>query len=704
MLRKRMIAGPLAILACLSIMTGLTHCEGRRTDDLTIRVSDTKGLTSTEVAQVAAQAVEAAQFYAPNSSVVITITDREGRILFQGATVDQSTGQSAQTQVTAENSALIGRSTARALTGSYFSSEGEAFSGETAFFIIQENFPPGTKNEDVGPLFGVENSSFASSDIIQASRFDVREDTVRPQLGMPVRNLMNNSNEVVDPALGITPHPTVTAGTGTVGIGTNTVPDAGVVNIVVNVQFGAPDASGAGPLHRQGAHVGGLGIAGNIDFQDIGDILIAGSFNLMPPPEIRGDRVVVDGVRFQYARTVFRRAPVLQGRTLQQLIAQNLVHVIQGPRSTLQTSTTNPFDTLRQIPPQAYVLARQQTIANALASPEAQAQGITDGPTAAKLFGINVITTSANKVSIDLPRRGTLLGDIKDQWRRSPNQAENPANLNATRDFRQVIASNALDLTDVSTIIRNAADTALNQRAGIRRPLGLNAVVHFTVCDQNGVNLGSFAMEDATVFSYDVAFQKGRGCAFFSDNRVAWAARSIGWVAQPHFPPGIDTTSEGPCFGIQALYNPLGNILHPALNGFQVFPGGLPIYQNGELVGAVGISGDGVDQDDQISFGGTAQPFGTPGFVRVDLVDDDQKVASLRRSVTKMQGATVAAINNLNAQAPLNASQQATLAQLTTLQQRLNAKLEELKNPNRLTNVPIPWFKFARAPLLSDTD
>ncbi|MDF1663362.1 MAG: heme-binding protein, partial [Planctomycetota bacterium] len=332
------------------------------------------------------------------------------------------------------------------------------------------------------------------------------------------------------------------------------------------------------------------------------------------------------------------------------------------------------------------------------------AAGITDGPTAAKLFGINVITTSVNKVSIDLPRRGTLLGDIKDTWRRSPNQAEDPSNINATRDFRQVIASNALDLGDVSTIIRNAADTALNQRAGVRRPLGLNAVVHITVCDQNGVNLGSFAMEDATVFSYDVAFQKGRGCAFFSDNRVAWAARSIGWVAQPHFPPGIDTTAPGPCFSIQGAYNPLGNILHPALNGFQVFPGGLPIYHNGELVGAIGISGDGVDQDDQISFGGTAQPFGTPGFVRVDVVDDASKVASLTRSLTKMLGATNAAINTLNAQAPLNASQQGTLTSLLTLQQLLNDKLQELKNPNRLTNVPIPWFKFARAPLLSETD
>ncbi len=33
-------------------------------------------------------------------------------------------------------------------------------------------------------------------------------------------------------------------------------------------------------------------------------------------------------------------------------------------------------------------------------------------------------------------------------------------------------------------------------------------------------------------------------------------------------------------------------------NGITVFPGGFPLYRNGVLIGAVGVSGDGVDQDD----------------------------------------------------------------------------------------------------------
>ena len=41
-------------------------------------------------------------------------------------------------------------------------------------------------------------------------------------------------------------------------------------------------------------------------------------------------------------------------------------------------------------------------------------------------------------------------------------------------------------------------------------------------------------------------------------------------------------------------------------NGIQVFPGGVPIYRGAQLVGAVGVSGDGVDQDDMVSLLGVA--------------------------------------------------------------------------------------------------
>ena len=37
-------------------------------------------------------------------------------------------------------------------------------------------------------------------------------------------------------------------------------------------------------------------------------------------------------------------------------------------------------------------------------------------------------------------------------------------------------------------------------------------------------------------------------------------------------------------------------------NGIQIFPGSVPIFRGETLVGGIGVSGDGVDQDDMISF------------------------------------------------------------------------------------------------------
>jgi hypothetical protein len=37
-------------------------------------------------------------------------------------------------------------------------------------------------------------------------------------------------------------------------------------------------------------------------------------------------------------------------------------------------------------------------------------------------------------------------------------------------------------------------------------------------------------------------------------------------------------------------------------NGIQIFPGSVPVYRGNVLVGGIGVSGDGIDQDDMISF------------------------------------------------------------------------------------------------------
>jgi hypothetical protein len=99
------------------------------------------------------------------------------------------------------------------------------------------------------------------------------------------------------------------------------------------------------------------------------------------------------------------------------------------------------------------------------------------------------------------------------------------------------------------------------------------------------------------------------------------STRAIGFMAQPFYPPGIEFHAPGPLFGIQdALPGGLGAGI-PGLdvtpgstvdatngNGITIFPGGLPLYKAGVLVGGIGVSGDGVDQDDYVA------SFGSAGF------------------------------------------------------------------------------------------
>ena len=68
---------------------------------------------------------------------------------------------------------------AKAITGAYLSSEGNAFSSRTASQIVQEHFNPREQFQPSGPLFGVQFSQLACSDLMRA--FDGVGPSVGPQ-------------------------------------------------------------------------------------------------------------------------------------------------------------------------------------------------------------------------------------------------------------------------------------------------------------------------------------------------------------------------------------------------------------------------------------------------------------------------------------------------------------------------------------------
>ena len=168
---------------------------------------------------------------------------------------------------------------AKAVTGAYLSSEGNAFSSRTASQIVQEHFNPREQFQPAGPLFGVQFSQLACSDLMRAF------DGVGPSVG-PQRS-----------PLGLSADP------------------------------------GGFPLYKSGTVVGGVGVLADgfytID-KDIADsdadvdeaIGYAATFGFAAPVDRRGDRITADGktlrfsdVDFNQLRTQSRRRRLASARS-----------------------------------------------------------------------------------------------------------------------------------------------------------------------------------------------------------------------------------------------------------------------------------------------------------------------------------------------------------------------------------------------------
>jgi len=197
-----------------------------------------------------------------------------------------------------------------------------------------------------------------------------------------------------------------------------------------------------------------------------------------------------------------------------------------------------------------------------------------------------------------------------------------------------------LSAADVKQILDNAETTANTTRAAIRLPLGSKARMVIAVADLDGTIIGLRRMQDSTVFSIDVAASKARNMVYFNTasrtvadlNGVpmgtAVTNRTIGFGAQPLYPPGIDGSNAGPFFNLYTM-----DLANPCTQGFQsgaansnksgivFFAGSAGLFRNGALAGGLGVSGDGVDQDDYVTSGGT-KGFEAPTNVRADQITD----------------------------------------------------------------------------------
>lgn len=225
---------------------------------------------------------------------------------------------------------------------------------------------------------------------------------------------------------------------------------------------------------------------------------------------------------------------------------------------------------------------------------------------------------------------------------------------------RASLAPGGLSVPDVTRIVNQAVAEAEVTRAQVRLPFGRTASFIIVVSDESGRILAEFRMRDALFDAVDVVPSKARNAYYFStregyevlrgfverapyDDYVwepdppagqGWAltSRTLSFGGQPLFPPGIDLEKNpltpGPWFDlfVYDTLNPCtegpgpsrgGNRAFLNQNGITWFPGSAPLYKDGRLVGGLGVSGDGVEQNDLVSAAGAAG-FEPPFDLRVD--------------------------------------------------------------------------------------
>ncbi|MDB5386863.1 MAG: Matrixin, partial [Planctomycetaceae bacterium] len=233
-------------------------------------------------------------------------------------------------------------------------------------------------------------------------------------------------------------------------------------------------------------------------------------------------------------------------------------------------------------------------------------------------------------------------------------------------------ADGSLTAADVTQIVQQGITEANRTRAAIRElpTLGQRTKMVFAVTDKTGEVLGLYRMPDSAYFSLDVAVAKARNVTYYADPAklqtvdkisslpagTALTSRTFRFLAEPRFPSGVDG-SKPPPFSILNEVNPTthqplinkknAENIGPAApadwfqtvfghdafnigtnfrdtstpsnlqNGVVFFPGSTPLYKNGKLVGGLGVSGDGVDQDDGVT-SAASTGFTAPSGIRAD--------------------------------------------------------------------------------------
>ncbi|WP_372916044.1 heme-binding protein [Sandarakinorhabdus sp.] len=544
-----------------------------------------EALSVADVQSVIARA--AAEASARGAPAVIAVVDRVGNVLavyrMAGARATATTRANANganidaqgVTVPAELAAI-----AKAITGAYLSSGGNAFSTRTASMIVQPHFPPSARTVGLesGPLYGVQFSQLPCSDLV--ARFGVGSPFVGPKRS----------------PLGLAADP------------------------------------GGFPLYKNGVMVGGVGIMADgdygfdaevvdVDTDDEEHIALAATAGHAAPETIRAERISVDGTLLRYSDAVAAglksnpASPPAFSALTGSLVAVggfSAAAIIAGTPYGSEASGVRNAALAEFNHPDAFILTD-----GAGANRYPIRAGSDAGDVAQPL--------TATEVRAVLEEAFTIMSRARAQTRQPlDSRAQVSLSVVDTRGaVLGLVRSPDAPVFGIDVSLQKARTAAFF--SGARAASDLAAVT--TAAGAADANVRDFVSRTNSFFG-------GTG---FLTGAFGVSNRAIGNISRPYFPDGEAGRPPGPLSRDIRGWSPFSTGLQSALivqnlvqvlgggdprqctflpntpggsnrlaNGIQIFPGAVPIYRGNTLVGAIGISGDGIDQDDMIAFLGAS--------------------------------------------------------------------------------------------------
>ena len=610
------------------------------TDNANQSCSPDCALSAADVERIIGQAVAEAELLQVGAT--ISVSDRVGNILgvYQMASADPFVTVTSTKDFGApivgglENLNFIPASLAaiaKSITGAYLSTSGNAFTTRTASQIVQENFNPGEADVPSGPLFGVQFSQLPCSDF--SSRFSGSNNSPGPHRsplglaadpgGMPLYKDGINVGGVGVSADGIYGLDKF--------IGDFDIDIDEIIATAATVGFAAPLDIRADQITLVGktarysdTFVSDLQSSPE-DRKNLSQLTLDGVGSFVSVPGYFDGGNVKGGTVFGLANSGIRPADpsIFKDEAGESLDAFVFVDEQNRNRYAARDGSDRPggIEGNRLTSEEVQILLNEAIgIAN-----KSRAQIRVPVGTPARVT-VTVVDTNGAIVGMARTRDGPVFGaDVSIQKAR-------------TATFFS--GSGRKDGGAPAEILR-----ALPDPTYLEPIQGEIAISKLGVLETPAPKLGDYILAVQNFLGDPLALER-------DGQVVAFADRSGGNLSRPNYPDGPKDGPPGPLskppgewsvfsVGLQldlvynAIINHVASILGAApegpqvctgntgfsasepfqqansfqniANGIQIFPGSVPIFRGDTLIGGIGVSGDGVDQDDMISFLGVHQ-------------------------------------------------------------------------------------------------